>query len=400
MKKAWIFLIVVALLALSVPVFADEAMAPAGITAKFTMLGFWWANYDPSVTASGTNSWMAGGSERVWPTADIMFDANNTLEVALRVPNSAAQPLTMTAEGSLWHFMWTSDLTKAAGWGDLPVDVKVTFGMNDIIFGNFWYDNNGWEYEYGGWNGKATQTPGSNWYSGLVTLWGDSNVVAMNWAVSAGPLTFHYAADLKLQDNAIGLEASYMGFGLFAAYDINDDQSYGDSIGSIEAKYDVPAIGDLTLKPSIFFRDAFQYKHWVFGGDLTVGYQMFKVVVGATSTDQNSLAHYSGTVFVTPIDPAKIWIGAYLDGATPNSAPLQAVDIGASYKFGAFKLIVGWVIGGSDQINGPTILGTNVGTFGVQKFDYNAGNNVTLGDPPDQVGGVRNGLYFGSSISL
>jgi len=385
MKKAWIFLIVVALLALSVPVFADEAAT--GVTAKFTMLGFWWANYDPSVTASGANSWMAGGSQRVWPTADIMFDPNNTLEVALRIPGQ----MTMLAEGSLWHFMWTSDLTKSAGMGDLPVDVKVTFGMNDIIFGNFWYDNNGWEYEYGGWNGKATQTPGSNWYSQLVTINGDSNVVAMNWAIAAGPLTFHYAANLNMQDNAIGVEAAYMGFGLYAAYEINDDQSYGNSIGSIEAKYDVPAIGDLILKPSIFFRDSFQYTHWVFGGDLTVGYQMFKLVVGATSTDQNSLAHYSATVYVTPIDPAKIWIGAYLDGATPDSAPLQAVDIGASYKFGAFKLIVGWVVGGSDQTNNNA---------GVQKLDNNAGNNVTLGDPADNVGGVRNGLYFGSSIGL
>jgi len=384
MKKAWIFLIVAALLALSVPVFADQ---PAGVTAKFTMLGFWWANYDPSVTAAGANAWQAGGSERVWPTADIMFDPNNTLEVALRVPGQ----MTMLAEGSLWHFMWTSDLTKAAGWGDLPVDVKVTFGMNDIIFGNFWYDNNGWEYEYGGWNGKAVQTPGSNWYSQLVTIKSDSNVVAMNWVATAGPITLHYAADLQLTDNLIGAELSYMGFGLFAAYGSNTGSAYGNSTVSVEAKYDVPAMGSLTLKPSIFFRDALQYSHWVFGGDLTVGYQMFKLVVGATTTDQYSLDHYSATVFVTPIDPAKIWIGAYLDGATPDSAPLQAVDIGASYKFGAFKLIVGWVIGGADQTNN---------TAGVKANDTNAGNNVTLGDPPDQVGAVRNGLYFGSSISL
>jgi len=390
MKKAWIFLIVAALLAFSAPLFAD-------VTAKFSMLGFWWANYDPSVTSSN-NPWMAGGAQRVWPTADIMFDANNTFEIAFRVPNGSAtnpittNPLTETAEGSLWHLMWTSDLTKAAGMGDLPVDVKVTFGMNDIIFGNFWYDNNGWEYEYGGWNGKAgANTPGSNWYSELVTINGDSNVVAMNWAIAAGPITFHYAANLQLDDNAIGVEASYMGFGLYAAYDVNDDQSYGESIASIEAKYDVPEFSGITLKPSIFYRNAIAAQHWVFGGDLTIGYQMFKLVVGATTTDQNSLAHYSATIYVAPVDPAKLWIGAYLDGATPDSAPLQAVDIGASYKFGAFKLIVGWVVGGTDQTNN---------TAGNQKLDANAGNNVTLGDPADNVGGVRNGLYFGTSINL
>ena len=382
MKKAWLFLIVVALIAFSVPAFADTA---AGPTVKFSMLGFWWANYDPSVTAAGANSWMAGGAQRVWPTADVAFDPNNTLEIALRIPGAQ----TMALEGSLWHFMWTSDLTKSAGMGDLPVDLKVTFGMNDIIFGNFWYDNNGWEYEYGGWNGKAVQTPGSNWYSQLVALHGDANVVAMNWAAAIGPVTLHYAADLQLQDNMIGAEVNYMGFGLFGAYDINDVQAYGNSIVSVEAKYDVPQLSGITLKPSLFFRDALQYSHYVFGGDLTVGYQMFKLVLGATTTDQNSLAHYSGTLFVAPVDPAQLWIAAYLDGATPDSAPLQAVDIGASYKFGAFKMMVGWVIGGKDQTNDSA---------GVQKNDPNAGNNVTLAN--DQVGGIRNGLYFGSAIQF
>jgi len=385
MKKAWIFLVVAALLAFSVPVFADTM----GPTVKFSMLGYWWANYDPSVTAAGTNSWMAGGQQRVWPTADVALDANNTLEIALRLPNNAAG-LSTDFAGSLWHFMWTSDLTKSAGMGDLPVDVSVTFGLNDIIFGNFWYDNNGWEYEYCGWNGKAVQTPGSNWYSQLVALHGDNNVVAMNWKAVAGPLTLHYAADLQLQDNMIGAELSFMGLGLYAAYDINDTQAYGNSIASVEAKYDVPQISGITLKPSIFFRDALQYSHWVFGGDLTIGYQMFKLVVGATSTDQNSLAHYSGTILISPTDMAMLWVGAYLDGATPDSAPLQAVDIGASYKFGAFRLYVGWVVGGTDQTNN---------TAGAQKLDNNAGNNVTLAND-DNVGGIRNGLYFGSAISF
>jgi len=394
MKKAWILLIVAALLALSVPVFAQTAAAapaPTFPSAKFSMTAYWWGNYDPSVTAAGANSWMAGGSQRVWPTADIMFDANNTLEVALRIPGQ----VTMLAEGSLWHFMWTSDLTKAAGFGDLPVDVKVTFGMNDIIFGNFWYDNNGWEYEYGGWNGKAVQTPGSNWFSQLVTIKSDSNVVAMNWAIAAGPVTLHYASDLQFGDNLIGAEVAYMGAGIFAAYGSNTGSPYGNSNVSIEAKYDVPDLSGISLKPSIFFRDALQFSHYVFGGDLTVGYQIFKLIVGATSTDFNSLAHYSGTLLLPPIDPAQLWIAAYLDGASPDSAPLQAIDIGASYKFGVAKFIIGWVIGGKDQTGN---------TAGIQTLDNNVppgatgANNVTLGN--DNVGGIRNGFYFGTAIGL
>ena len=80
MKKAWIFLIVLAVLAFSVPAFAD------GPTLKFSMPAYWWANYDPTVNAAGANGWVASGMQRVWPTADIAFDENNTLEIGLRLP--------------------------------------------------------------------------------------------------------------------------------------------------------------------------------------------------------------------------------------------------------------------------------------------------------------------------
>jgi len=402
MKKAWIFLIVVALLTLSVPLFAD------GPTVKFSMLGFWWANYDPSVTAAGANSWMAGGYQRVWPTADVAFDANNTLEIGLRfhsdaitkaVNENAGGMPTMDLADSLWHFMWTSDLTKSAGMTDLPVDVKVTIGLMDSVLTNWWYDNNGWEWEYGGWNAKSGsgQTPGTNWDSQLVTINADSAFLGYGLAVGAGPLTFHWVNDFQMQNTLLGVEGAYMGFAAFVSYGIYTGSAYGNSNLAIEAKYDVPEMNGIKLTPSAFYRSALQYSHYVFGGDLTVGYQMFKLIVGATSTDFNSLAHYSGTLFINPSDPAQLWIGAYLDGSTylGASGGLQAVDIGASYKFGAFKLIVGWVVGGNDQVKGPVQSLVDAGT---QAAQYNAGNNVTLGN--DNVGGIRNGLYFGSAINF
>ena len=297
--------------------------------------------------------------------------------------------------------MWTSDLTKSAGFGDLPVDVKFSVGIMDSVMTNWWYDNNGWEWEYGG----SSATPGSNFPSGMVTINGDSNFIGYAFAVGVGPVTLHWVNDYTFQNTLVGAEAAFMGAGLFVSYGVYNGQQVGNGNLAIEAKYDVPDLSGITLKPSLFFRDATgSGTAWAFGGDLTVGYQMFKLIVGATTTDQKSLQHYSATLKVAPIAPAELGIAAYLDGATPDSAPLQAVDLWASYKFGAFKFIVGWVFAGADQTGDYySVRGYNPNT-GLQFDQANnkgggiTGNNVTLGN--DNVGAVRNGFYFGSAISL
>ena len=117
---------------------------------------------------------------------------------------------------------------------------------------------------------------------------------------------------------------------------------------------------------------------------------MFWAVVGATTTNQNTLQHYSATLHVDPVSPADIYLGFYMDGSSSNA--LQAVDIGASYKFGAFKLIVGYVVGGTDQTN--STVGGPVGG----KLNNDGGNFVTLGN--DNVGRIANGFYIGSAIAF
>lgn len=387
MKKAWIFLIALALLALAVPVFAD------GPTVKFSMPAYWWANVDPSITAAGAVNTVNGGLERVWPTADIAFDANNTMEIGLRMPYTGITvPGGTDLAGSLWHFMWTSDLTKSAGLGALPLDVTLTIGLMDSVLTNWWYDNNGWEWEYGG----PAATPGTNWDAMLVTINGDSNFMGWGWAVGVGPVTFHVVNDFKFQNTLLGAEASVMGLGVFVAYGVyNEAASNGGTDFSkghlaIEAKYAVPEMSGFTLTPSGFFRYmAASPNDWVGGIDLTIAYQILKVIPGITFDNDKAPDHMSVTAKVKPIDPAEIYVGAYFDMKTPDNAPLQALDIGASYQFGAFKLIVGYVIGGADQTTDTT---------GVNALNPDAGNNVTLGN--DNVGRVRNGLYIGSAIGL
>jgi len=389
MRKTWIFLIVLALLAISLPVFADGPAAP---TLKFSMLGFWWANVDPSITAASNT--VNSGQQRVWPTMDVAFDANNTFELGLRMPNNTDKvtgygtnvPSSTDLAGSLWHFMWTSDLTAAAGMKDSPVDVKATIGVMDSVLTNWWYDNNGWEWEYGG----ASATPGTNWDAGLVTINADSNFLGYGLAVGAGPVIFHWVNDFSLHNTLVGAEGAFGPLGLYAAYGVYQGETADKGNLALEAKYDIPQISDITLKPSIFFRDQFfTGGTWVFGGDLTVAYQIFKLIVGATTTSEVALQHYSATFHALPSSPADIWIAAYLDGASPDNAPLQAVDIGASYTFGSFKLIAGWVIGGKDQTNNDA---------GVHALQTDMGNYVTLGN--DNVGRIANGLYFGSAINF
>jgi len=305
----------------------------------------------------------------------------------------------MDFQGSLWHFMWTSDLTGSMGMKDSPVDVKVTIGQMDSVLTNWWYDNNGWEWEYGAWS----KSVGNNWDAGLITINGDSNFLGYGLAVGAGPVIFHFVQDFQWRNTLVGAEASVMGLGLYVAYGNYTDGGYATGAGTnyigastnniaIEAKYDVPQFSGITLKPSVFFRDAIAPSNWALGADVTIGYQIYSLIVGATTTSTYSLQHYSATLFINPVDVAQLWIAAYLDGSTPDNAPLQGVDIGASYKFGAFKLMVGWFIAGADQLNPGSISG------GYYVSNTNGGNNVTLAN--DNVGHVRNGLYFGSGINF
>jgi len=435
MKKAWIFVIAVALLAFSVPLFAD------GPTVSFSMSpGVWLANLDPTLNNKTLNS----GSDRVWPTMDVKMDANNTFEVGIRMTDNTTylgannQNIgpggfgtfgnTLLENSSLWHFMWTSDLTKSAGWGDLPVDVTVTVGLLDATFTNWWYDNNGWEWEYGG----PSKTPGSNFNTlgaEMTMINGDGSFMGYWLKVGIGPVTIHLANDFSFENTLIGLEFegtkdTLPGLGIFASYGYyGNTYTPGPNVGSyiaptstasaytanagqgniaIEAKYDVPQVSGWTFKPSAFFRDGLFYNDWVLGADVTIQYNIAFVVVGATTTNLNALEHYSGVFHLLPMggtpskSPADVWIGAYLDGATPDSAPLQAVDIGGSYQFGTFRLIVGYVIAGKDQ---NTYTGTPGSGYNGTNANANAGNNVTILN--DYMNGrVSDGLYFGTFINF
>jgi hypothetical protein len=397
MKKAWIFLIVAAFLAFSVPVFAQQMAAPAGPTVTFSGTFVWLGNYDPSITAAGVPPTANGGATRIWPTADIHMDPNNTLEIGLRLSNGELTNGSVadlignmnTINGSLWHFDWTSDLTKAAGMTNGPVDISLTIGLMDTVFTDWWYDNNGWEWEYGGWS-KAV---GNNWDAGLTTINEDSNYMGWQLNVKGGPLTFEWASDFALQNEIIGVDAEFMGAGVFVSYAYyGNEMSYGSTQSefNVEAKYEADLPMGLKLKPSIFFRDALNPANWVFGVDFGIVFQMFELVLGGTTTSDETLQHYSATVIVNATDMAQVFVGAYFDGSTPDSAPLQAIDIGATYKFGSCTLAVGWVVGGSDQTNN---------TADNQKLDTNGGNNVTIMNN-DTTGGIRDGLYFGTNISF
>ena len=72
------------------------------------------------------NRTVNGGAERIWPTADVVFDANNTLEIGLRIGTGplgfpGGVNVNQGFAASLWHFMWTSDLTARPGMTDLPL---------------------------------------------------------------------------------------------------------------------------------------------------------------------------------------------------------------------------------------------------------------------------------------
>ena len=198
-----------------------------------------------------------------------------------------------------------------------------------------------------------SKVTGNNWDAGLVTINADSNFLGYGLAVGIGPVILHWVNDFGLQNTLVGAEASVMGLGLSSAYGntATTPLNYGPATSDrpepnkpcqIEAKL---RCAELMLSPLTleWFFGAICRSEWAFGGDLTVGYQMFKFVLGATTTSTyvtaallwDAMDHRRRTSASTSGSRA------YMDGAPPAASALQAVDIGATYEFGTFKLIVG-----------------------------------------------------------
>lgn len=354
MKKLTILLALV-LLAATLPVFALEVTT----TGRFT----WFGNWDfAGPTSSGNISYGRIG----W---DVKVDDFNTVKVRLRAEDVKDDWFsTPEADFRLKNFMLVSDLTGALGL-KLPVTVKATVGLFDTYFTGWWYASmSGWEGYY-----ALPGVAGAAWDGMLVQV---DRVKQGAVQLDVGVLekaTLHFYTDLWGQYVMVGADSSAIPYtSLWLAYGASgDDFAKGDM--SVEAKVDLPEfVEGLKLMVPAFFRYGLGSKDLSWMGGLAADYKMFHVGAGIQGDNEDAIHHIVADLSVVPIEAAKIWVSLYMDQAAPLN-PLSAVDIAASYKFGAMNLVVGYLIGGEDKLAIPLY-----------------GDNAAY----------ANGLYFGFDVSF
>ncbi len=79
---------------------------------------------------------------------------------------------------------------------------------------------------------------------------------------------------------------------------------------------------------------------------------MFKVSGGVQGDDAFILDHWFWEASVAPVDGSKIWVNGYFDQAFPTNS-LAGIDFGASYKFGAANVLIGYLYGGTEEKTVP-----------------------------------------------
>jgi len=318
MKKAWVLLLVLALVALSVPVFAD---APV-VKGNFVWFGDFDFSTDPITIASSP--------VKARVTIDTKVDANNSVLVALRAEGNVG---TWTADSfRVKNFKFTSDLLKTLGL-DVPVSVKLTGGYWDTYFTNWWYnDSTGWVFYYGG------AGDGANWANKLVNFGENSNgAFQLDIGALEGKVNVHYYSDSLFTQAALGVDAAFSGFGVYLAYGM-PAADFATGTLSVEAKYDVPEFAGVKINVAPFFRYALSDDTYTWGASVGAGYKMFSVAGAVNGDSVSTIDHWSVEAAVKPTDAAKV--GVVVLG---QPSGLAGVDVSASYAVGPLNMMVGYL---------------------------------------------------------
>jgi len=340
MKKAWVILVALAMLAIAVPSFADVAI-------KGQLL----------VTGNTDFATATGALNRARVKLDVKVDDNNSVYVELRGEDGKAT--WGTNDFNLKNFKLTSNLTKAMGL-DLPVGVTLTMGRWDEYFTGWFYNSpSGFEFYY-------------DWPNMLINQ-AENTVGAFKFDVAVSPVTLHYWSDSSFTNMMIGADASVAGFSAWLAYGATY-AAPAAGIVAVELKYALPEMGDLKANLAPYFRynlAAAASPSYTYGASVGVDYTMIHFDAGLQG-DSVQMAHRVVVdASVAPVAAAKIGASVYVDLANANA--LQGIDLNASYAFGGTKVFVGYVVPGTDK-NAISLWGDT--------FAYS------------------NGLYFGADVSF
>jgi hypothetical protein len=331
MRKTLILLVVLAVIGAAA--FAD---APT-FSGEYT----WKGNYNADATVAGAVR------ERV--NFDVKVDKFNELNVQWRFENLGTGITSAYLNNSLYNFKVITDIGAALA---LPVGVKLTTGYFDTYFTNWtYYTQSGFDFYYTGvvgWNNK------------LVYL-GQATTGTAQLDVAAGPVNIHLAQDLGFANTLIGADASFAGIGVYVAYGAynykNDTANFGKGDLSVELNYGLPEMSGFKASVAPYFRmslDSAAAIAYTYGLSLGADYTMVHFAAGVQGDAKTALNNVVADLYLKPIDGLKAGASLYMSLSAPNA--LEGIDINASYAFGAAKVVLGYVVAGTDK-NAISIFG-------------------------------------------
>jgi hypothetical protein len=340
MRKTLILL--VALAVIGTAAFAD---APT-FSGEYTWKGNW--NADASTA----------GAVRERVNFDLKVDKFNELNVQFRFENLPtslqtaiyttkatattneyyATPISAYLGNTLQNFKLITDSGGALG---LPVGVKLTTGYFDTYFTNWtYYSQSGYEFYYTGavgWNNK------------LVYL-GQQVAGAAQLDIAAGPVNVHYVQGLDFKNTLIGADASFAGIGVYLAYGAYavGNNGFGKGDLSVELSYGLPEMAGFKASVAPYFRYGLADSSYTYGLSLGADYSIVHFAAGLQGDNVKALNNIVADLYVKPIDGLKAGASVYMSQALTTPG-LEGVDINASYAFGAAKVVLGYVVAGTDK---------------------------------------------------
>jgi hypothetical protein len=164
----------------------------------------------------------------------------------------------------------------------------------------------------------------------------------------------HLLTDTLLSKQMFGADAAFGDFGLFVGYGNSNAYEIGKGDLNVEFKYALPEMGGFkaTLYPYFRYSVGAAVTTYSYGVSVGGSFSMFNIALGIQGDDKYALDHYVVEFSVAPMEGVSVWANAFLTGNDTEGA-LAGIDLGASYKVGAAKLIAGYIVGGDKKVAVP-----------------------------------------------
>jgi hypothetical protein len=323
MKKFWILLVVLAVFAVTSPLYAGDNVTVGGEFQYF-------------VSSAPTQS---------FPQAELNINSmvGDYNEVALELDFEGAA---LPADVQVDDFRLKTDILGSLGLM-LPVTLNTTVGYFDTYFTSWAYTTR---------SGYAFYIP---WPNAVLTN-GPNAVGAIQVDLGVGPATVHYWNDFNLDnimaavDVAVGPINANVNFGAPTA-------DFGGGQFGVEVKYSM--MGNLNLAVPAFFSYNLGASAFTWGIGAGVGISMLTFNFGIEGDTANALDNIVIEAIVAPVAGLQAGVSAYMDLAAADV--FAGIDIFASYMFGSAKFMLGYAYASPSAGTIPVDAGDNIWLSGL-----------------------------------